>query len=76
MHIDDAKISPPMAFLALRHTWARRTQAGICPLLRLFMLSDPDSLVVIGRIEFGVIGAPGCGLEDTVDLAQAGGRKA
>jgi hypothetical protein len=40
------------------------------------MLSDPDGPVVIGRIELGVIGAPGCGLEDPVDLAQPGGGKA
>jgi hypothetical protein len=42
-----------------------RIGVELCPLLRLVMLSDSDGLVVIGRIEFGVIGAPGRGLEDT-----------
>jgi hypothetical protein len=48
---------------------ARGRRARFCPLLRLVVLSDPDRLVVIGRIIFGVIGAPGCRAVGTPKVA-------
>src|SRR5258705_11908395 len=39
-------------------------------LLRLVVSGDADRLVVIGRIEFGTIGAPSAIFDDAVDLAQ------
>src|SRR5580700_10694386 len=42
-------------------------------LLRLLVIGYAGWLVVVGRIELGVVGAPGRGLDDTVDLTQPRG---
>jgi len=44
-------------------------------LLRLVVRRHADRLVVVGRIEFGAIAAPGRVLEYAVDLAKPGRRK-
>ena len=44
-------------------------------LLRLVVRGDTDRLVVVGRIEFGAIAAPGLVLQYAVDLAKPGRRK-
>jgi hypothetical protein len=43
--------------------------------LRLVVGRYADRLVVVGRIEFGAIAAPGVALEYAVDLAKPGRRK-
>src|SRR6266704_5184762 len=44
-------------------------------LLRLVVRRHADRLVVVGRIEFGAVAAPGRVLEYAVDLAKPGCRK-
>jgi hypothetical protein len=44
-------------------------------LLRLVVRRHADRLVVVGRIEFGAVAAPGGVLEYAVDLAKPGRRK-
>src|SRR5216684_4235237 len=54
---------------------ARKTFAPCDRLLRLVVRGDADRLVIVGRIEFCTIAAPGLVLQYAVDLAEPGRRK-